>query len=258
MTDGYGLFRPHPTESPFDPTHTAPWQPGAQPPPDPWSSHGQPPPAPVGDTAFTAPDLAVLDGRWSSEEELARLLWATDSQVADPTAAVPPAPPSHPTPFTTRPPSGHRRPRLRRPLPWPQLIGCLIAVVVTLVVAVVSVVSGMVAYSPLYRVAVARVPVELVHWWPLLVYGPWLAGACSVLRAALYGRRAVHAWIAVLFFSVVAVVLCVGSTTLSVVGSTVAGLPPIAALTCFHLLVRQITLTRPLSARRHRRGGPRH
>ena len=244
MDNTYGLYRPHHVEPDAYPV-TEPWRSG--PPPD------------TDTTAFTAPDLAVLDGRWSSEEELTRLLWSADSQASDPLATVPPTSLPHDRPYRGRPTAEHRAP-LRRPLPWARIVGCLIAVAAAVLVAVVSVVSGMVAYSPLYRVAASRVPAGLVRWWPLLVYGPWLAGAFSVLRAALYGRRAVHGWIAVLFFSAVAVVLCVGSTTLSVVGSTVVGLPAVAALTCFFLLVRQLTLTRPLcrTTRRHRRGAPRH
>jgi hypothetical protein len=49
----------------------------------------------------------------------------------------------------------------------------------------------------------------------------------------------------VVLFSVLAVCLCVAGVGRSPVRLAVAGLPPIAALVCFHQLVRQITLSAP-------------
>jgi hypothetical protein len=79
----------------------------------------------------------------------------------------------------------------------------------------------------------------------LLLFGPWLVASLSVLRAALHRRRAAHSWFVVVLFSALAVTLCINQADKTLPGVAVAGLPSITALTCFHQLVRQITLTRP-------------
>lgn len=88
------------------------------------------------------------------------------------------------------------------------------------------------------------------------MYGPWLVGSLSVLRAALHQRRAVHSWCVVLVFSSIAVLLCVVQAPRTVLGTAAAALPGLAALACFQQVIRQITLTRPpmRSAPRHRVG----
>lgn len=153
-------------------------------------------------------------------------------------------------------PSGHRQIcGGRELLPLLRIVGFLIAAVATVIAAMASVFSGIVAYDPLREVA-TEVPAHSVadRWWPLLVYGPWMVSSLSVLRAALHRRRAAHSWCIVVFFSAVAMALCVIQAPRTLPDIAAAALPAVAALTCFHQLVRQITLTRPprKAARRHR------
>ncbi|WP_238431724.1 DUF2637 domain-containing protein [Streptomyces cavernae] len=174
----------------------------------------------------------------------------------DHTCTRPPGRPPYPAP------AGHRR--ARRKLRIVSLlrtasfsIGALSAVIV----AMVSVFGGIVAYAPLRDAATDyELSADVVRWWPLLVYGPWMVASLSILRAALHRRRAVHSWCVVLFFCCVAVLLCVVQAPRTVTGMAAACLPSLAALTCFQQLVRQITLTKPprQTAPRHRQGTPRH
>ncbi|WP_171116504.1 MULTISPECIES: hypothetical protein [Streptomyces] len=62
----------------------------------------------------------------------------------------------------------------------------------------------------------------------------------------------------VLFFSGVAMLLCITQAPKTLTGISAAALPAIAALTCFQQLVRQITLTRAphKNAPRHRYASP--
>jgi hypothetical protein len=119
------------------------------------------------------------------------------------------------------------------------------------IVAAVCVLGGAVTHNPLRHLAGAdTAPREVADWWPLLVYGPWMVASLSILRAALHQRRAPHSWCVVLLFSAFAIVLCIDQAPRTITSATVASLPTIATVACFHQLVRQITLTRP-----PRRGG---
>ncbi|MCH5671524.1 DUF2637 domain-containing protein [Streptomyces gilvus] len=206
-------------------------------------------------------DLHVPE-HWDPAEELAQLLrsggtgeWAGPyldagrllSETATASAAVASTVPHRP--------SRHRRVQGRQGgLSWSRTTSFLVAAVASVIVAMVSVFGGMVAYHPLSEVAIgdpARSGVD--SWWPLLIYGPWMVASLSILRAALHRRRAAHSWCAVTFFSAVAVALCVVDAPKTFPHAATAALPAIAALTCFHQLVRQITLTRP-----PRKGTPRH
>jgi len=144
-------------------------------------------------------------------------------------------------------PSRHRRVHERQEgLSLLRTTSFLVAAVASVIVAMVSVFGGMVAYDPLSEVAMGT-PAGSggSSWWPLLIYGPWMVASLSILRAALHRRRAMHSWCAVTFFSAVAVALCVVEAPRTFPHAATAALPAIAALTCFHQLVRQITLTRP-------------
>ncbi|MBB4925342.1 DUF2637 domain-containing protein [Kitasatospora kifunensis] len=139
--------------------------------------------------------------------------------------------------------------RRRRPQPtvvsWPLLIGEAFGVLTAVTVTAVCVLGGMLSYDPLRDLAQSRVPHGLSHLWPVIVYGPWLVGCLSVLRAALEGRRPVHSWAVVVIFSSVATGLCISDacqTYLSVLDIVVAGLPPITAAVSLHQLVRQLTV----------------
>ncbi|GGW40654.1 hypothetical protein [Streptomyces griseoloalbus] len=155
-------------------------------------------------------------------------------------------------------PRGHRKltPRKLTPRKRPdavRLASYVIAALAAVTVSMVSVFSGVVTYEPLLLVTTARSSGSSSAWWPVLVYGPWLAGSLSILRAALHQRRALHSWFVVLLFSSVAVLLCVVQAPRTITDTAAAALPGVAALTCFQQLVRQITLTRP-----PRRTAPRH
>lgn len=263
---------------PHDPSRSAPLHPGAYPAAGSeataacsWAAHTdlKVTAGPTPHSAVTGPDLAVLDGRWNPEEELARLL----STSAGPATGAPAGghglgegPAGGPGPSVagarTRPPAGHRRPRLRRhPFLATKVLSLLLSSLVALLVAVVSLLCAVVAYDPLSYLAAPGRSSDVANYWPLLIYGPWLVGSFSVLRAALFRRRAVQGWLTVVLFSLVAASLCVAQAEVSLTGCLVAGLPPVAALACFHQLVRQITLTRPPrreAPHRHRRAAPRH
>ncbi|MGW7194694.1 DUF2637 domain-containing protein [Streptomyces chryseus] len=128
-----------------------------------------------------------------------------------------------------------------------------LAALAAVVVSMVCVFGGMVAYDPLRHLARYRTSTGVVGWWPLLVYGPWAVASLSILRAALHRRRAAHSWAILLLFSTLSMLLCVAQAPHTPLDAATAALPSLAALACFQQLVRQITLTRP-----PRQANPRH
>ncbi|GAA3170355.1 DUF2637 domain-containing protein [Streptomyces virens] len=142
-------------------------------------------------------------------------------------------------------PRGHRKHNPRKRPDALRIASYVIAALAAVTVSMVSVFSGVVTYEPLLLVTTAHSSGSSSAWWPVLVYGPWLAGSLSILRAALHQRRALHSWFVVLLFSAVAVMLCVAQAPRTVTDTAAAALPGVAALACFQQLVRQITLTRP-------------
>jgi hypothetical protein len=149
-------------------------------------------------------------------------------------------------------PASHRR--VRRPkVSRLRAASLFVAALAAVIAASVSLFGGMVAYEPLRLAAVARTRGDVVSWWPLLVYGPWLVASLAVLRSALHQRRAVHSWAVVLLFSAIAMLLCIAEAPRTLSDGAAAALPGLASLVCFQQIVRQITLTRP-----PRRAVPRH
>ncbi|MGW2642626.1 hypothetical protein [Streptomyces sp. NPDC001348] len=214
-------------------------------------------------------DEAAPDPSWDPAEELAYLLQKAGQEEYAKT--VPPprdeAPVTAPAPGSPMrqlqditaelPPvrssrRGHRRPTPRRRPGGLRIASCVLAALGAVIVSMVSVFSGVATYEPLL-VITAHGREGADAWWPVLVYGPWMAGSLSILRAALHQRRAVHSWFVVLLFSSVAVLLCVVQAPRTIAATATAALPGVAALACFQQLVRQITLTRP-----PRRTTPRH
>jgi len=235
-----------------------------------------------------APEVDVLDPSWDFEAELAQLLRDSDRFQAHPHSPDQPSAPSQPRTAvpddgvdeatrvlrridadeepdpsageseapTARSPSRsptdrrhRRRRRTHRPeLSWLHVFSFAVAALTAGIVATVSVLGGLVSYAPLRLLAGPSVPGDLARWWPLLVYGPWLAASLSILRATVLRRRVRHSWAVVVLFSTVAVVLCIAHAPKTLPGVAVAGLPPITALACFHQLVGQITLTQPRHA----------
>ncbi|MFE2579503.1 DUF2637 domain-containing protein [Streptomyces sp. NPDC059378] len=239
------------------------WHPDAYPPGPAGGWHGG--------SADTLHPAAYPEESWDPVEELTYLL--QDAVAADQTAAVPP-PRSEASPdrgFTGDPlenlaritaelppirhaSAGHRKVRVRNPrFTWFQTVSFSIAAFAAVIVSMVSVFGGMVAYAPLRHIAAATGGGALT-WWPLLIYGPWMVGSLSILRTALHRRRAMHSWFVVLLFSCLAMMLCVAEADRTFIGISAAALPAVASLACFQQLVRQVTLTRPprQPASRHR------
>lgn len=217
----------------------------------------------------SGPALVPPDANWDPVEELAYLL--QEAVPAEPAATVPPPrndassggdftdPMENLTRITAQLPrvrrssAAHRKIRVRKlRLKWLQTGSFLIVAFVAVIVAMVSVFGGMAAYEPLQNI-MSDAESGMIPWWPLLVYGPWMAASLSILRTALHRRRAFHSWFIVLLFSSVAVILCLAQADRTFTGVAAAVLPPVACLACFQQLVRQITLTRP-----PRQATPRH
>ncbi|WP_425519761.1 DUF2637 domain-containing protein [Streptomyces yatensis] len=197
---------------------------------------------------FPLPDPETIEGRWDLEGDLARLLQTTaPEESVHTTGPIGPVTPVHaPSPTHVRGRGKRRRVRFRLPtLPWLHVISLIFAAVTTVIVAMLSVLGGMISYRPLRYLASPSTSESMAAWWPLLVYGPWLVASLSVLRAALHRRGAAHSWAVVVLFSTIAVFLCVAHAPRNAPSMAVAGLPPVAALVSFHQLVRQITLTSP-------------
>jgi len=214
---------------------------------------------------------ALYEQGWDPVEELTYLL--QDAATAEHEATVPP-PRGEPScsdgfandpmdnlvqitaelPPLRRSSTGHRKVRVRKPrFTWLQTVSFVIVAFAAVIVSMVSVFGGMVAYTPLRHIASATQS-GTAPWWPLLVYGPWMVASLSILRAALHQHRAVHSWYVVLLFSSVAMVFCVADADRTFIGVATGVVPALASLTCFQQLVRQITLTRPprQSKSRHR------
>ncbi|MFE9796811.1 DUF2637 domain-containing protein [Streptomyces goshikiensis] len=212
------------------------------------SLHTVPHPHGQQETTFGAAGPDFVAQQWSPEEELAQLLAQAQAQAQEQEQEQEPRTASR---------SRHDRRRRRRRLSAAVLslraVSMGAAALVALLVAMVSVLSGVVAYDPLHLAAAQSVSRSPAALWPMLVYGPWAAASLSILRAALHRKRAVHSWAVVLLFSAAAVALSVTQAPHTVTGLAAAGLPPVAALTCFQQLVRQITLTRPLHRQQPRR-----
>jgi hypothetical protein len=207
---------------------------------------------------------------WDPVEELTSLL--QDVAPAEQVAAVPP-PRRAPSPGLDRtddpmdnlvkittelPPirhfsARHRKVRVQEPrFTRLQTLSYLILAIACIIVAMVSVFGGMVAYTPLLHLA-PDARGTAAQAWPLLIYGPWMVASLTVLRAALHRRRAMHSWFIVLLFSSLAMILCMAEADRTFTSFAAAALPAIASLTCFQQMVRHITLTRPPHRRTSRR-----
>ncbi|MFE2537219.1 DUF2637 domain-containing protein [Streptomyces sp. NPDC059371] len=237
-----------------------------------FARYGQNPGYPAGTETgpYGDPVTPLNEQGWDPVEELTYLL--QDAAAADQDVTVPPprGEPVYTDEFTGDPmdnlvqitaelppirrsSAGHRKVRVRNHRNWLQTVSFVLAAVAAATVSMVSVFSGMVAYSPLQRIA-SNAQSGTGPWWPLLIYGPWMVASLSILRAALHQRRAVHSWYVVLLFSSVAMMFCVADAHQTITGVATAVVPALASLTCFQQLIRQITLTRPprQSTSRHR------
>ncbi|MEV6576082.1 hypothetical protein [Streptomyces sp. NPDC051577] len=161
--------------------------------------------------------------------------------------------------LSTQAGGGHRRNRSRSSVTTLLQTGSLFtATLVAVIAAVVSILSGLAICDALRHSAAPHTAREVVIWWPLLIYGPWMVASLSILRSALHQRRALHSWSIVLLFSTLATLLCVAQAPRTIAAAAASALPAVAALACFQQLVRQITLTRPprQAIPRHRNPAP--
>lgn len=139
------------------------------------------------------------------------------------------------------PPTSRHRRRPRNAAPaWPRVISSLFGALTAVTVIAVCVLGWMLSYDPLQDLAFTRVPRGLSQLWPVIIYGPWLVGCLSVLRAALHGRQPIHSWVVVILFSTLATGLCVADVSRTAPNLIVAGLPPLTAVISLHQLVRQL------------------
>ncbi|MDT0265526.1 DUF2637 domain-containing protein [Streptomyces sp. DSM 44915] len=184
---------------------------------------------------FVAPELRPVASGWGFSDDTIRL---TELLKSDP-------PPERAAPR-------HRRNRRRVPestesarVRWLRWSSLLLAATTAVLVAMLSVLGGLISYQPLREAAAPGQSHLLNAWWPLLIYGPWLVASLSILRAALHQRSARHSWVVVMLFSGLAVSLSVAQAPMTPVDIAVAAVPPISALVAFHQIVKQMTLTNP-------------
>ncbi|WP_226961279.1 MULTISPECIES: DUF2637 domain-containing protein [Streptomyces] len=182
------------------------------------------------------PDLHPVGNAWGFGDDTARL---TDLLKTE-ELAEPPMPPRH---RRTR----HRVsvPRESAKVRWLRWASLLLGATTAVLVAMLSVLGGLISYQPLRDAAAPGQSGLLNAWWPLLVYGPWLVASLSILRAALHQRTVRHSWVVVILFSGLAVCLSVAQAPMTAVDIAVAAVPPISALVAFHQIVKQMTLTNP-------------
>jgi hypothetical protein len=209
-------------------------------------------PSAFGQEPISAPDLDVLQGRWEPDVELTQLLQEAPEPLDLPKPVMDLRPP------TVGPPCHRRRPMHRmKARAWTlnrnQTLSYAIAAVSVVIIAMVSVLGGLFTHDILRQVAAPGAAHGLAPWWPMLVYGPWMVASLSILRAALHRRSAPHSWAFAVLFCAVAVLTCMAEAPRTISGVAVAGLPALAAMVCFHQLVRHITLTRPAHDRVSRR-----
>jgi hypothetical protein len=233
MSGRLGPYRARGYTSPDDEPWAAPHDPGVYDPGD-WYDEGL---AYGVGLAYGTPGLFGPD------------VTSVDVRVADEGFVPPPRAPIEqpgPNPGAPAPPpvSRHRR-RSRFTAPsWPRLISATFGALTALTVTAVCALGWALSYDPLRDLAFSRVPRGLSLLWPVVVYGPWLAGCLSVLRAAIHGRPPVHSWVVVVLFSTLATGLCVADVSWTVPSVVVAGLPPLTAVISLHQLVRQLTAAR--------------
>ncbi|MFD6345723.1 DUF2637 domain-containing protein [Streptomyces roseolus] len=170
------------------------------------------------------------------EEELAHLL------------AAEPGPPQDADPVDRQAPRIDRR----RTRPRPQFLGLYRRITqVTALFAAIAVCAACLlvwsiayTYGQLSETAASVLPMNLAHWWPLTLYGPWSVAALSILRAAVQRQPARRSWGVLLVTSAMAVALCVSHSSHSVLAYVTLGIPPITSLVCFWELVGQFSCER--------------
>lgn len=125
---------------------------------------------------------------------------------------------------------------------WSRLASQGVTTLTVLMVMSVVSLGGLISYETIHVVGTSDLPRGVSHWWPLLIYGPWIVACLTILRSALHGRTTSgSSWTIMIFFSLVNATLCAMNALGDAATAAVAGLPPIAALACLHQLVNQLT-----------------
>ncbi|MFH9355601.1 DUF2637 domain-containing protein [Kitasatospora sp. NPDC017646] len=127
------------------------------------------------------------------------------------------------------------------------IVGSVIGFLTAAIVTVVCILGWAISYHPLQDVALSRLPRGLSQYWPVVVYGPWMAASLSVLRAALGGRKVANSWTVILVFAGIASGLCIVDTPSTMPEAVVAGLPPVTAVVSLQQMVRQLLVARQVS-----------
>ncbi|MFD7667365.1 DUF2637 domain-containing protein [Streptomyces sp. NPDC059788] len=186
--------------------------------------------------AYDAYDAAPMVVPDDLDAELAQLLDTAEQPAV--TAEVP-ASERHSHRKPTFPHAG-RGAREGFGLSWRRTLSLVTVGLTSLIVMAVALLAAVASYPPLRALAGEAASPRIAQLWPLLVYGPWVAAILSILRARTHRRRTTHSWCVVIFFAAVATVLCIAKAPTTPAGITVAGLPPVTVLLCFHQLIRQL------------------
>ncbi|MFF0739178.1 DUF2637 domain-containing protein [Streptomyces sp. NPDC004111] len=199
-----------------------------------------------------APRTTVVMDGWDPDEELAAMTSPTPNQQ-------PPAPHRQPAAPNGQPaaPNGHAVPdpqagphlRIdrRRPRRRSRFLAARGTVQAKILISAICVCAGVLliwsvayTYGQLRTIATGLLPDAVALWWPLAVYGPWFLAALSIARATMQHRTAYRSWAVLLASSAVAVALCVGHSSRSIMAFVMFGFPPVTALVCFWELIGQV------------------
>lgn len=181
------------------------------------------------------PEQTWSRGRWDPDVELAEML--ERESFPDP------HPPQHLRADLHDSLMSHRR---HQPTPHNgstrrnfSLVTILVAAIVLCALIMLSW-SISYSYSQLRATSSLAMSDEAARWWPMMLYGPWIVAALSIMRSSTQQRSARSSWAVIVAASGVAVVLCIGNSTESFLMMAIAGIPPITALACFQELVGQL------------------
>jgi hypothetical protein len=212
--------------------------------PDPYPSYPEQPLDVVAE-----PEFGDTRQNWDLDAEFEHFFRPSAEEEQPPDHPLAPPPPADRAERLERIDRRRRRPRLIRiHIRWPSVLGHGIAGVTAGVTGTIGVLSAMISYGPL-RLLASPTADSLAGAWPLLVYGPWLAACLSILHAARHRRHVRAAWFAMIAFTAIAMALCIAHAAKTLTDIATAGLPPLSALACFHLLYRQLTLLQPRHAK---------
>ncbi|WP_160311240.1 DUF2637 domain-containing protein [Streptacidiphilus anmyonensis] len=145
---------------------------------------------------------------------------------------------------TSNPPSRARRRASSPSRTWLQALGPLFGALTVATFTTVCLLGWMLSYGALRYAASYPFSQGMSELWPAIVYGPWLAGCLSVLRAAAHGQRVTHSWVTVILFSCFSMALSIAAVPRTVPDMLVVGLPALSSVVSLHQVVRQLASSR--------------